>query len=94
MVETPHLKEGLKSSMIVNGALCVMMTGTSQTLTLCANNSASVEQLMHGSLHTLVRDAVKLSWTTSTAQEKRKDCKIVFSEAGVSATVSIQAMLL
>ena len=93
LVEASPLKVELKYSMTANGALYVMVNGTSQTQVLCADNLASLELLMLGRAHTLDRERVKYSWTTSTAMEMRNDFKIVLFQAGVTTIVAIQKML-
>ena len=84
---------GLKYSIMAHGAPCVMTPGTSQTLTLCADNSVSLEHIMHGRVHTSDKEQVKYSWTTSTAMEMSTYFKIVFFPAGVFTIVAIKKML-
>jgi hypothetical protein len=93
LTEVFPLKVELKYSMMANGALYVMMNGTSQTQALCADNLASLVQLMLGGGHTLDEEQVKYSWPKSTAMEMRNDFKIVLFQAGVSTIVSIIMML-
>ena len=93
LAEASPLTVELKYSMRANGALYVMIHGTSKTQTLCADNLASLVQLMLGGVHALDEKQVKYSWTTSTAMEMRNGFKIVLFQAGVSKIVTIHKML-
>ena len=93
LAEASYLKVELKYSMVANGALYVMIHGTSQTQALCADNLASLELLPHGAAHNSDREQVEYSWTTSTAMGVSTDCKIVLFQAGVPTIVAIQKML-